>query len=128
MKKLDDIIKDSISNEDMEFIKDKLQNIDLRFYNKLLSLVQYVYNIDDILTTRCKRASIAKKVFLYLLHEMGDMTYREIGFTYNIDLRTIYLAKKYITNNLSKDYILREKIELIKSIMSYDSNKFQGSN
>ena len=33
MKKLDDIIKDSISNEDMEFIKDKLQNIDLRFYN-----------------------------------------------------------------------------------------------
>ena len=56
------------------------------------------------------------------------MTYKEIGFTYNIDLRTIYLAKKYITNNLSKDYILREKIELIKSIMSYDSNKFQGSN
>lgn len=128
MKKLDDIIKDSISNEDMEFIKDKLQNIDLRFNNKLLSLVQYVYNIEDILTTRCKRAAIAKKVFLYLLHEMGDMTYKEIGFTYNIDLRTIYLAKKYITNNLSKDYILREKIELIKSIMSYDSNKFQGSN
>ena len=122
MEKLDVIIKtNNISNEDMEFIKEKLNSVDLSNSNKLLSLVQYIYNIEDIFIPRIRKNTIAKNVFVYLLNDMCKMTYKEINEQYKIDLRVVHLAVKKIKQDIRKDCILRQKIELIKNIMSYDN-------
>lgn len=125
MEKLDDIINNNnISNEDMEFIREKLNNVDLSICNKLLSLVKYIYNVDDISTPRFKNNTTAKKVFIYLLYDMLGQSYNDIARRYNIDSRVVYTSKQWVKNNIEKDYMLKQKIDLIKKIMIYDNTKF----
>jgi len=63
---------------------------------------------------RSQQISSARKVAIYLVHEITQMTLASIGEEFgNRDHSTIVYAVKYVDKNIKKDSNLREAIESI---------------
>ena len=122
METLDEIIKsNNISKEDMELVKKTLNLIDLSDANKLRALVEYVYNVEDIFKPRERKSTNGKFVFIYLLNTIYGMSYKDIAINYKTDKTAVGNAVNKIKIDIQKDFILRQKIKLIKDILQYDN-------
>lgn len=84
------------------------------------NIIQEVSNLygvtpEDIRSKkRAQQISNARKVAIYLVHEITDMTLASIGEEFgNRDHSTIVYAVKYVTKNMKKDANLRDAIESI---------------
>ena len=94
------------------------------------NIIQEVSNLygvtsDDIRSKkRSQQISNARKVAIYLVHEITQMTLAAIGEEFgNRDHSTIVYAVKYVEKNMKKDTNLRDAIETITKTIRDGSGK-----
>ena len=73
---------------------------------------------------RSQQISNARKVAIYLVHDITQMTLAAIGEEFgNRDHSTIVYAVKYVVNNMKKDSDFRDAIESISKTIRDGSGK-----
>ena len=88
---------------------------------KIMTFVAKFYNLNlEDMKRRTRKSEIAKprQVAMYLLRDMVGLSFPSIGRTFGLDHTTVLYAFEKISDQISKDSVMKGQIDSIKAMVT----------